>query len=188
VVIERSDPGSIDAAYRVLSDGGVVIMLCDTIYGILGLRTQTDHRISQIKGRDARKPFLSLIPDVSWLARFTEMVLPDRLRPYWPGPLTLIFPHREGGTIALRVPEDSTLRELVSRLGAPVNSTSVNREGDPPLHRISEIISGFESEVDLIIDSGDVEGAVPSTILDLTTFKILRKGAVDFKDIIQGDR
>ena len=165
-------------------------MLCDTIYGILGVSPQTDSRISAIKGRDSQKPLLSLISDVSWLDRFTEMAMPGPLREYWPGPITLIFPARGGGTVGLRVPEDAYLRELVKRLDMPVNSTSVNREGEPPIHRIDEIISQFEHLVDLIVDSGDSENAMPSTILDLTVtpFKIIRQGKADVSNIIQEDR
>lgn len=176
MVIKRSDPGSIETIYRVLSDGGVAIMLCDTIYGILGVSPQTDRRITAIKGRDSKKPLLSLISDVSWLERFTEMPIPGPLREYWPGPLTLIFPSREGGTVGLRVPEDVYLRELVERLDSPVNSTSVNREREPPMHKIHEIICHFEHLVDLIVDSGDSEDSLPSTILDLTAipFKLVR--------------
>lgn len=190
MVIKRSDPGSSETIYRVLYDGGVAIMLCDTIYGILGLSPQTNSRISAIKGRDSQKPFLSLISDVSWLERFTEMAMPGPLREYWPGPLTLVFPSRGGGTVGLRVPEDAYLSELVERLDTPVNSTSVNREGEPPMHSIDEIIRQFEHFVDLIVDSGDAEGAVPSTILDLTTtpFKIVRQGAAGVSHIIQEDR
>ena len=190
MVIKKADPRSSDTVHRVLAEGGVVILLCDTIYGIVGISPQTDRRISAIKGRSTHKPFLSLIPDVSWLNRFTDLSLPEPLRELWPGRLTLIFPAKGGGTIGLRVPQDAYLREVVSALGAPLNSTSVNREGELPLNRISEIVRRFEDQVDLVVDSGDAEGAVPSTVLDLTKspFEVIRQGAVDVGRIIRGDR
>jgi L-threonylcarbamoyladenylate synthase len=190
VVIKKPDPRSSDTTYNVLSAGGVAILLCDTIYGIVGISPQTDRRISAIKNRSVRKPFLSLIHDVSWLSRFTDLPLPSSLRECWPGRLTLIFPDKRGGTVGLRVPEDANLRDLLKRLNAPLNSTSVNLEGEPPLSRIGEITDRFEDQVDLIVDSGDVEGALPSTVLDITEtpFRVIRQGAVDVSEIIQEDR
>jgi len=160
-------------------------MKCDTIYGILGIGSRTENRVRKIKGRTGEKPFLYLIPDASWLPRFTSLPLPQALEGYWPGPLTMIFPSKWGGTTALRVPQDAFLRKLTRELGDPILSTSVNREGKPPLSRIKSIIRSFEKAVDLIVDSGDQANAVPSTILDLTRepYRIVRKGAVDLSTL-----
>ena len=82
--------------------------------------------------------------------------------------------------MALRVPRDPLLAGLLRRLGRPLASTSVNRAGQAPLWRIREIVAEFEREVDLVVDAGDLEGRIPSTIVDLSVrpWRLLRPGAV----------
>ena len=181
MVITLANPEIESRLAETLGGGGVVIMPCDTIYGLVGLSPDTEERISTIKGRAPSQPYLSLIANESWLTRFSDQGLPVALRRYWPGPLTLIFPRMGGGTIAVRVPEDGLLRTLLTRLDRPLVSTRVNRHGTPAQARVQEIIEVFEKDVDLIVDGGDRLGAIPSTLVDLTgrPYRVLRKGAVD---------
>jgi L-threonylcarbamoyladenylate synthase len=174
-------------------------MPCDTIYGFVGLAPDTEPLLRRIKGREERS-FLQLIASPSWLPSFTEQELPPSLKPFWPGPLTIIFRSRASTgdpatapssdlrdaavpsppTVALRVPEDPLLVKLMSELGRPLFSTSVNRSGEPSMWRIEEIIERFEEQVSLIVDAGDRSEGVPSTIVDVTNkpFRVLRPGAV----------
>ncbi len=154
-------------------------MPCDTIYGLVGVAPDTEERIARIKGRPGEKGFLWLIGSAGWLPRFTDAALPPPLAGYWPGPLTLIFPRRGGGRIALRVPRDPLLAGLLRRLNRPLVSTSVNRSGQASLWRIGEIAAEFGAEVDLVVDAGDQEGRMPSTVVDLSTqpWRLVRPGA-----------
>ncbi|MBN1835485.1 MAG: L-threonylcarbamoyladenylate synthase, partial [Spirochaetales bacterium] len=165
-IADPSLPGTLGST---LARGGVVIMPCDTIYGLIGIAPDTEASLRRIKGR-GEKAFLQLIPSADWLPDFTASPLPDALRRYWPGALTVIFPGRQpaGGTVALRVPDDGLLLELMKKLGRPLFSTSVNRSGEPPLWRIADILERFESLVDLVVDAGDRPAGVPSTVLDVS--------------------
>ncbi len=188
-VASSADPGLLRRLVAILRRGGVVVLPCDTIYGLVGVAPDSEERIREIKGRGEGKAFLWLIASARWLPRFTDMALPPALAGYWPGPLTLIFPrrhgdHRGGGTVALRVPRDPLLADLLRRLRRPLASTSVNRSGQVPLGRIGEIVAQFEAEVDLIVDAGDLEGRLPSTIADLSVrpWRVVRQGAVRLPD------
>jgi L-threonylcarbamoyladenylate synthase len=175
-----TDPALPSRLLEVLAGGGVVIMPCDTIYGIVGVAPASEERIRALKGRE-QKSFLQLIASADWLSRFSDLELPQGLSTFWPGPLTLIVPARgSSGTVALRVPDDPLLRELLQELDRPLYSTSVNRSGEPALWRIEDIAAAFESSLDLLVDAGDLEGRLPSTILDLTSspIRILRQGAL----------
>ena len=180
-----ADPGLFEALRSTLEAGAIVIMPCDTIYGMVGIAPDTDAALRRIKGR-GEKSFLRLLPSADWLPRFTEASLPSVLRPYWPGALTLIFPGREapGATVALRVPDDPLLFALMEVLDRPLFSTSVNRSGEPALWRIGDILERFGDEVDLVVDAGDRPGGVPSTIVDVTArpFRVLRRGAIDLPE------
>jgi L-threonylcarbamoyladenylate synthase len=186
MLVQVDDPRLADLLVGALGSGGVVVMPCDTIYGLVGVAPDAEARIRVLKGRE-EKGFLQLIPSAQWLSRFTPALLPESLRPYWPGPLTVIFPSRTT-TVALRVPDDELLQRLMRELDRPLYSTSVNRSGCAALWRIEEIVRDFEAEVDLVVDAGDLPARAPSTILDATCrpFRILREGAVRIPDDLLG--
>jgi L-threonylcarbamoyladenylate synthase len=178
VKIGDADPGLADRLAGLLAAGGVAILPCDTIYGLVGLAPDSEARLRELKGR-GEKSFLQLIAGPDWVSRYGQLRLPETLAPFWPGPLTLIFP-MEQGSVALRVPADLRLRALLERLDRPLYSTSVNRSGQPSLWRIADIVEEFEAAVDLVVDAGDLPGRLPSTIVDVSRrpFRILRQGAL----------
>ncbi len=177
--IGAAEPGLASRLTELLSAGGVAIMPCDTIYGIVGPAPGSEARLRELKGR-GEKSFLQLIAGPQWLARFGELDVPETLAAFWPGPLTLIFAAGPG-SVALRVPADPQLRSLLERLDRPLYSTSVNRSGQPALWRIDDILEQFETGVDLVVDAGDLPGRLPSTIVDVSRrpFRILRQGALE---------
>jgi L-threonylcarbamoyladenylate synthase len=183
VKLEIDDPKLIDTVGQVLDSGEVVIMPCDTIYGFIGVAPDTEAKIRELKGRQ-EKSFLRLIPDVGWLPRYTDSKLPAQLKAYWPGALTIIFPAKRAGTVALRIPDDPLLMQLMNRLGRPLFSTSVNASGKPALWRIDDILCAFGSRVALVVTAGDRPQGIPSTILDITErpFRLLRRGVVEISD------
>jgi L-threonylcarbamoyladenylate synthase len=179
MVLAAADPDSFPTLVRILAGGGVVIAPGDTMYGLIGIAPDAEDRLRQVKGRGEDKPFLQLIADHSWIRRISDLPLPPRLARFWPGPLTLVFPARGGGTAALRVPDHPFLRYLLLSLDRPLYSTSVNRAGSPPLHSVEEMRRELGDAVDAIYDAGDQVPGAPSTLLDVTRrpFTILREGA-----------
>ena len=179
MVIKQNDPECFTLLMQILKNQGVVILKCDTIYGFIGIAPETEERISAIKQRTHGKPYLQLIPDISWIKRYSDFILPERLSTLWPGPLTIIIPLKLSGSVGIRIPDDLFLQKMLNYLKKPLFSTSVNREGNEPCKKIAEIISEFEDEVELIVHSGDVTDT-PSTILDITStpYKIVRQGRV----------
>jgi L-threonylcarbamoyladenylate synthase len=180
MIVSSSDPGCFTLLAEILLKNGVAVLKCDTIYGIIGIAPGTELRISKIKCREEEKPFLVLIPDTSWISRFSDYKIPPRIAQFWPGPLTVIIPSKIEGTIGIRVPADSFLKKILLGIDKPLYSTSVNIEGNPPLAKIADIIRQFEHTVDLIVDSGDVYDNTPSTIIDISTapVRIIRQGKV----------
>jgi L-threonylcarbamoyladenylate synthase len=180
MVLAAADPISFRKLVQILAGGGVAIVPGDTMYGLIGVAPQSDARLRGVKGRGEDKPFLQLIADESWIQRISDMPMPPRLARFWPGPLTLVFPARAGGTAALRVPDNRFLRDLLYSIGQPLYSTSVNRAGSPPLQTVEEMRRELEGDVDAIYDAGDQAPGAPSTVLDITRrpFSVLREGAV----------
>jgi L-threonylcarbamoyladenylate synthase len=179
MVARAADQGSFDLLAKTLSRGGVAIIPCDTMYGFVGVAPDTDERIRRIKGRGETKPFLQLIARPSWVERVSDFPVPPMLSKYWPGPLTIIFPAREGGTVALRLPDSPFLQRLMEEVGQPIFSTSVNRTGKDAVTEVAVMIREFEREVDLIYDAGNLPPGPPSTLVDVTVrpFRVVRPGA-----------
>jgi len=180
MVLDAADPAAVRTLAALLARGGVAIIPCDTIYGIVGIDPEADAGIRKLKGRGENKPFLRLVADASWVRALTGAEAPARLSRHWPGPLTLVLPAAAGGTLALRVPATPWLRELVAGLGRPLLSTSVNRSGRPALWRVRDIEAEFGRDVDMLLDGGDLPDALPSTIVDATVrpCRVLRQGAL----------
>lgn len=179
MVIDKNNPELFSIISTILNNNGVVIMPCDTIYGIVGVAPDTETRIQNIKGRSPQKPFLQLIPSLKWLPKFTAMKVPEFLSCYWPGPLTLIFPGiKESTKVALRIPNDQFLCKILFFLKKSLYSTSVNKAGQSHLWQIEDIIAQFADNVDVIINAGNFKNALPSTIVDLTSkpFMLIREG------------
>jgi L-threonylcarbamoyladenylate synthase len=180
MVLKKSENKTLEKTASVILAGGVVIMPCDTIYGIVSFTGDPEKRIREIKGRDEGKPFIRLIGSKKEIKTFTDLKISDEILNLWPGPLTLIVPDLSGGTVAVRVPEDEYLLKLLNMINKPLVSTSVNFTGSPFLNNISDIKTAFENLVDIIVDGGNMDtSAAASTILDITSSpaRILRQGS-----------
>jgi L-threonylcarbamoyladenylate synthase len=180
MVVRADDPGALAALVDILARGGVAVAPGDTMYGLVGIAPESEARLRRVKGRAEDKPFLLLVADSSWISRFTDMPIPQKLARHWPGPLTIVVPARAGGTVAVRVPDSPFLHDLLAAIGKPLYSTSVNRAGAPPLQTVEAMRRELESDVDLIFDAGDLPPGAPSTLLDITEkpYRVLRQGAL----------
>jgi L-threonylcarbamoyladenylate synthase len=108
---------------------------------------------------------------------------------YWPGPLTIVFeasdrvPEYVTGpdrTVALRIPNDVLTQSILRACGTPLAAPSANIRGRRPALSPEEVLSDFSGKIDLLLDGGHMECAVPSTIVAVRSHrcKILRQGRV----------
>ena len=149
-------------------------------------------RIFEAKGRPRFNP---LIAHVSSLEMARAVALFDPLSQkladaFWPGPLTLVLPLREGAaihplvtaglsTIALRMPKGFG-GELIAALGRPLAAPSANSSGRVSATTAAAVAADLGSRIPLIVDGGPTTVGVESAVLDLSrqTPVILRPGAV----------
>lgn len=180
MIILKACSGSADTAARVIAGGGIAVLPTDTVYGFSGAVPDSKRKIVDLKKRDISKDFIRLIAHPSDIFRYTASAVPESVLKLWPCALTLIVRLKDGtGTGAFRCPGDEWLRSVVEKAGRAVYSTSVNYSGSPVFTDIAAIRAEFEDKVDLIVDAGDLSGAV-STIADLTAAvpSVIREGAV----------
>ena len=165
--------------------GAVFIYPTDTVYGLgcNGLDSFAVGRIRRIKG--SKKPFSIIAPSLKWIREncFVEKRDEKYLKKF-PGKYTLIFRLKNKAaicrevnlnlqTIGIRIPKHS-ISKLVSELGFPILTTSVNISGEKFLTELSELGKRMEKQIDFAIDAGALKGK-PSRIIDTLTKKILRK-------------
>ncbi|MCF7928591.1 MAG: L-threonylcarbamoyladenylate synthase [Spirochaetales bacterium] len=181
MLLPVGDQRAVSKAVEYCTDGKVVILPTDTIYGFHGLVPGSEDIIRDLKGRGEDSPFLQLLPSVEWFMRMSAFKPDSALLELWPGPLTLVTELKDGESVAYRVPAAPFMSEFLSKLKAPVYSTSVNRSGEPPMNRINDIFREFGKEVPLIVDAGDRLDSKPSTLVDIRVepYRILRQGSCE---------
>jgi L-threonylcarbamoyladenylate synthase len=115
----------------------------DTIWGIgcSALIEDAIERIYEIKQRDSSKPFILLVSDLKMLKRYITRIHPriETLLDYYDRPLTIIYNEAQNlpdlavsrhKTVGIRITRDPFCQELISRLNAPLISTSANISGE----------------------------------------------------------
>lgn len=189
-------------AVDTLNSGGTIIYPTETCYG-LGADATNDSAVSnivKIKKRSKSKRISAAFSDLN-MARKYLVITKDAeklAKAFMPGPLTLIVESKsrtngriedasDGSTkkVGFRIPDNDFARSLIRKLGKPITSTSANISGDKELYRIKDVIKAFDGIVDLIVDAGNLPKRKPSTVYDVAERKILRKGPVSEKEIIQ---
>ena len=184
----------IQLAAKIISEGGVIAFRTDTFYGLGAdpFNAAAVAKIRELKGREENKPILLLLADAGVVDRFIadrSEVFEEVAKKFWPGPLTIIGVAVASlleeitagtGTVGVRVPADSEVRELVRACGGALTATSANPSGREPARSAAEVRAYFPLGIDLVIDGGEVTATEPSTVLDVTTVppRIVRQGAI----------
>lgn len=179
---------------RTIERGGIIAFPTDTTYGFAASIwcESAIARLRKIKRREAAKGFVVIAADTDWVEELAARVGPAHRRlmeAYWPGPLTIVFEasrsvprHLLGRsrTIAIRVPGDTLTQSILRACGQPLAAPSANAKGRPPAVSAREVLRDFASGIDLVLDGGRVEPALPSTIVAVKRrgLEVLRRGQI----------
>lgn len=191
---QHIDGDLIKEAGDVIRAGGLVAFPTETVYGLGGdaLNPLSSERIYKAKGRPSDNPLIVHIADMEALDAIV-CEIPESARKlaerFWPGPLTMILcksalvPYETTGglnTVAVRMPVHRVALELIRAAGGYVAAPSANRSGRPSPTVAKYVAEDMDGRIEMIIDGGDVEIGLESTIVDLTTGRptILRPGYI----------
>ena len=198
-IIEKIDKHHIDIqimekAGEILKRGGLVAFPTETVYGLgaNALDEEAAKKTYAAKGRPSDNPLIVHIADVEALDAIVEHISEKARRvmeKFWPGPLTLIFQKTEkvpfgttGGlnTVAVRMPVDEIALALIRAGGGYVSAPSANTSGRPSPTSAMHVADDLDGKIEMILDGGNVDIGVESTILDMTVEPpmILRPGAI----------
>ncbi|MEM8957556.1 MAG: L-threonylcarbamoyladenylate synthase [Pseudomonadota bacterium] len=194
------DRAGIARGAALLAAGGLVAFPTETVYG-LGADARRDSAVAGIyaaKGRPAVNPLIVHLAEPAQAAALARMTpLAERLAgAFWPGPLTLVLPLRDGhglsdrvtaglGTVGLRVPDAPVARALLGGFGGPVAAPSANPSGGISPTTAAHVLDGLAGRIDAVIDGGACSVGLESTIVDLSgeTPRLLRAGAVSVEEM-----
>jgi L-threonylcarbamoyladenylate synthase len=200
-------PEGVARAADALAAGELVALPTETVYG-LGARADDDTAVARIfaaKGRPADHPLIVHVASVAAAESFAAS-LPAAARQlmqaFWPGPVTLIVPRRDGvaaaaaggqASIGLRMPSHPlalALLHAAAARGVPgVAAPSANRFGRVSPTRAAHVLQEFGPDL-LVLDGGDCEVGIESAIVDCSRTPparpaLLRPGQIGREQIEQ---
>lgn len=176
-----------------LIDGEVGVLPTDTVYGLVAsaYKEVAVAKIYELKRR-MHEPGTIVAASVDHLIKLglDERYLHEIER-YWPGAISVIVPyegprrylHLGKKSLAVRVPEDEFLRNILEVAGSLVTS-SANLSGEPVANNIEQAFQYFGDKADFYVDGGDLSDSQSSTIIKISPsgLEILRQGAVIIDD------
>lgn len=187
-------------AGKMIADGKLVAFPTETVYGLgaNALNEEAVHNIYLAKGRPSDNPLIVHIAEKEDIVPLVKEVTPKAkalIDAFFPAPLTIILNKSDkvgkvvsGGldTVAVRMPKNEIARKLIKASGCPIAAPSANTSGLPSPTRVKYVIDDMMGKIDGIIDGGDCEYGVESTVITLATDvpTLLRPGAIT-KEMIE---
>ena len=181
-------------AAKLLRENEAVAFPTETVYG-LGANAMDDEAIAKIfeaKGRPSDNPLIVHIGTKSQLDGIVKEIPPvaeKLMAHFWPGPLTIILPRKEGisekvtaglNTVGVRMPDHPIALALIEEANVPVAAPSANRSGRPSPTLASHVYEDLNGKIAGIVDGGATGVGVESTVIDCTSAvpTILRPGGI----------
>lgn len=192
--ITTPDCEQIKQVGEILRNGGLAAIPTETVYGLAGnaLDGRCAQKIFAAKGRPSDNP---LIVHISRFEQWKELVaeIPETAKAladaFWPGPLTIILKKSDlvpdevsGGldTVAVRMPQNKIALAVIESAGVPLAAPSANLSGKPSPTCASHVIEDMKGRIEAIVDSGECNVGVESTVLSLAVNppRLLRPGKI----------
>lgn len=185
-MLEKNKPKKINHLKDVascLKAGEVGLCYTDTILGFVGLARPTQlKRINKIKKRKETHACILLVGS---LQKAHELVAHPEfhnndMEKYWPGPTTLIFKASTtldddftvDGNIALRLPGECPVKNILKEINEPLLSSSANISGEKFCLDIDSVSDDILKNIDFIFTEKSGKSThMPSKMLDLTQNK-----------------
>ena len=197
---DEIDDSAILEISKALKKGKLVVFPTDTVYGI-GTNAYDSNackKIYEVKGRPKYKPLSVLVSNMSMLREMVDDISPVEqklINAFWPGPLTIKFKKKDGvlpdiisagdDYVRARLMSNGLIYTLIQTSGVPIVAPSANLSGSLTGTKIQNIIHELGDKVDYILDCGDIESDMVSTIVQVEEEKvvILREGKIKKEEL-----
>lgn len=185
---------AVGRAAELLRAGEVVALPTETVYGLAAnaLDPQAVAKIYELKGRPAHNPIIVHVSGLD-MARQCVREWPEAAErlagAFWPGPLTVVLPRATaipnlvtagGDTVGVRWPQHPFMREVIRACGFPLAAPSANLSNQLSPTNAEHVRKQLGDRLRLIVDGGDSNVGIESTVVDLTTNppRVLRPGMI----------
>jgi L-threonylcarbamoyladenylate synthase len=202
-ILSTHTPALFQAAVKRAADrlraGEVVALPTETVYGLAAnaLDEKAVAGIFRIKGRPANNPIIVHVASVGMAKQCVAEwpVDADNLaKAFWPGALTLVLPRAEkipdnvtagGATVGVRWPAHPLIQAVIRECGFPLAAPSANLSGQISPTNAGHVCKQLGNKISLIIDGGQSQVGIESTVLDLTRLppEILRPGMIHIESL-----
>jgi tRNA threonylcarbamoyl adenosine modification protein (Sua5/YciO/YrdC/YwlC family) len=194
-------PRIVTQVVEALRRGALIAYPTDSCYalGCALANAQAAKRIRRLRGAERYHNFTLVCRDLSEIATYAKVsnAAYRLVRSLTPGPYTFVLPatrevprkmlNPKRKTIGIRVPDHPVPSAILTVLGEPIMSSTLQLAGDEhPLNDGLEIMERIGHDLDIVLDAGPC-GLEPSSVVDLTGElpQIIRrgKGNLDFLGI-----
>ena len=194
------DESELNKIKEILDNDGVIIFPTDTVYGIACncFSEKAIKKVFDIKKRPENKPINVLSNNLDKIKLVSKNISEKEeflINKYMPGALTIILDKNEKvsdiltaglDTIGVRIPKNNISLRILENLSYPLATTSANISGDSAGIKITDFLKEFDGVVDAIIDGGETDLKVASTIVRVESdnkLKIIREGTLKIKEM-----
>lgn len=190
----------ISGAAQWIKNGEVVAFPTETVYGLgaNALDEKAVQKIYTIKGRPSQNPLIVHVltaSDAQKLVSEWPNTATQLANHFWPGPLTIVLKKNPivpdittagSDTVALRSPAHPIARRLLELAQVPIAAPSANASGQLSPVRAEHVHASLPDQNIMILDGGQTENGIESTVVDLTTSppRLLRPGPITADDLI----
>lgn len=194
-----TDYSNLKVAGEIIKNGGLVLFPTETVYGLgaNGLDENAVKNIYKAKGRAQDNPLILHVSNFEMVSKIAQNISDIEytlMKTFWPGPFTIILDRTEivpdivtAGldTVGVRMPSGTIANKLISYAGVPIAAPSANVSGRPSGTNISDIFEELSDKVDYIVDGGECEVGLESTVVRVVDGvpNILRPGKISPEDI-----
>ncbi len=198
-MLAEKKSSAVSDALAALAAGEAIVYPTETFYalGVDALRPEALERLFAIKGREPGKPVALIAADTAMafaLAREVPAAARVLAETFWPGPLTLVLPARDGipaaligddGGVGVRVSSHPLARALATALCGPLTATSANLAGEPPAVEPAVARAALGDKIKVFVENGKLAGGAPSTVVavDRSRIRVFRQGAVSERQL-----
>ena len=191
---------AVERAAEFLRAGEVVALPTETVYGLAAnaLDAMAVSRIFEIKGRPAHNPIIVHVASLEMAKRCVTQwpLLADKLaKAFWPGPLTMVLPRAKqipdnvtagGETVGVRWPSHPFIQEVIRACDFPLAAPSANLSNQISPTNADHVAKQLEGKIPLIVDGGQSQVGIESTVLDLTATppRLLRPGMIHEQSLL----
>ena len=171
-------------AAELLRAGEVVALPTETVYGLAAnaLDEKAVAKIFQIKGRPANNPIIVHVAGNEMAKRCVKNfpALAEKFsKSFWPGPLTLVLPRAKeipdivtagGETVGIRWPSHPFIQAVIRECDFPLAAPSANLSNQISPTNAEHVRKQLGGKIPLIVDGGQSQVGIESTVLDLIGF------------------